>query len=470
MILLWYPEVLVVKKLSMTASSTSRETFCYLLIPDKGFTRLLTLPADEGETLPMVVLGDFDQWYDVFPIVQAARTLLDKPVTVLSCLGWQDDSDEPYNVTAYALDALEGYSGSGRWCRQSEISAVNPVQRPILKAWFDWVNNSSALRPPWYKPGWSQRALAWVDQNLNRLGYRGFGEPQITQIRARSRACVYRIDTSAGRLYFKAVPEMFRQEPRLSRWLNEGFPKRTPRIMALNEEEGWMLIRDFGRETLEQCPDEDCIRKSLSAFGAMQAQLTVDMEAIRALGVPERRLSTIIGEIDSFAAEIPASYPDLFTASDYALLRDALPLLKQMCLDLEELGIPHSLEHGDFSLEHVVVSEGGQEVFFDWANATISHPFFSYCTFSDKLRDSYPALTGETEQSLADEYLRHWRSFADETALSQALIVARPLAALHQALLYHGRILPWIEAKWEMEPALTYYLRKLMEHLRRLEG
>ena len=46
--------------------------------------------------------------------------------------------------------------------------------------------------------------------------------------------------------------------------------------------------------------------------------------------------------------------------------------------------------------------------------------------------------------------------------LTEALALARPLASLHQATIYHDTIVPESEAQWESEKMVPYCLKRLL--------
>jgi hypothetical protein len=63
---------------------------------------------------------------------------------------------------------------------------------------------------------------------------------------------------------------------------------------------------------------------------------------------------------------------------------------------------------------------------------------------------------------LRDAYLEPWSSYEPIDRLIQAYEIARPLSALHNAVIYHRYILPNMESQWEMQRMLPFYLKKLL--------
>lgn len=108
-----------------------------------------------------------------------------------------------------------------------------------------------------------------------------------------------------------------------------------------------------------------------------------------------------------------------------------------------------------------IVINNGIPIFFDWSDASITHPFFSLLLLFD---DSPAALMAPPQQNqrLRAAYLSPWQVYESMERLEQALELAEQLAPVHHALLYHLMILPNMEAKWEMVNMVAYYLRMLL--------
>ena len=64
---------------------------------------------------------------------------------------------------------------------------------------------------------------------------------------------------------------------------------------------------------------------------------------------------------------------------------------------------------------------------------------------------------------LRQAYLEPWTAYAPMSKLAALYALAQKVAALHHALIYHRDILPHMQARWEMERMLPYYLRILLK-------
>jgi hypothetical protein len=82
-----------------------------------------------------------------------------------------------------------------------------------------------------------------------------------------------------------------------------------------------------------------------------------------------------------------------------------------------------------------IFHHAGQYQFYDWGDASLSHPFFSLRTayVSAEIRfgleENDPSLV-----RLRDAYLAAWRDYASETDLRDAFALAQSLWAISSAL------------------------------------
>ncbi|MCC7208572.1 MAG: hypothetical protein IT323_14790, partial [Anaerolineae bacterium] len=351
------------------------------------------------------------------------------------------------------------------------LDRIAPDQRGMLAAWLDWIASPPGpLRAPWYSPGWMDSAIGWTTEQLHSLGYGDYLENGgIQQIRAWQRSSVFRIRTRAGELYFKAAPLVFKQEPLITQWLSELFPRKAPIVVAVDEERSWMLMRAFTGKTLDAIDDEARFLPMAHSLARLQVDTSQQIESLLGLGLLDRCPEQIAQDVDALLADSAAMLPGQpggLTGAEIDRLAGLGPQLKAMLNELDECGLPCSLEHGDF-YSGQVADNGQQFTFFDWSDGSVSHPFFSLSSLLDFLEETRPAFVAEHGAALVEEYLEPWTVFTSPEQLERAVALAMPLAQLHFAVLYHRFILPWLEVKWEMERMLPFFLRKLLYYLSR---
>jgi hypothetical protein len=64
-------------------------------------------------------------------------------------------------------------------------------------------------------------------------------------------SCLLRVPTSAGDLYFKAVPPLFAREGMITVEVATFCPEHAPTVVAVEPARRWLLLEDFGPRRLE---------------------------------------------------------------------------------------------------------------------------------------------------------------------------------------------------------------------------
>jgi aminoglycoside phosphotransferase (APT) family kinase protein len=130
------------------------------------------------------------------------------------------------------------------------------------------------------------------------------------------------------------------------------------------------------------------------------------------------------------------------TSAEFQQLQGLMPRFEQICIDLAALGIPESLNHGDFHDGNVLL-KNGRITFFDWGDANVTHPFVSLRTLFVSIEialklDDY-SFTPEMA-ALLDRYLEPWQKFASKADLITAYRLSKPVASIVKALAWHQTI------------------------------
>jgi hypothetical protein len=298
----------------------------------------------------------------------------------------------------------------------------------------------------WYDLTWQKEAHDWIRVQLKRDQIRLTGE--IEQPHAYAWSTVMRVPTSAGMLFFKATAGETIYEIGLTQMLSDWFPDCMPELVAADSRRGWMLMRDGGeqlRSFIRPTRDIKPWEPVLARYAEIQIRLAEYIPEILALGIPDHRLALL----PRLYAERIADRPSLLVDQEKGLTSDELQQLQQLtprfgqiCADLASIGIPESLNNGDFHDGNVLVKEG-RLTFFDWGDATVTHPFVSLRTLFVSIEmalklDDY-SFTPDMA-SLLDLYLEPWLKFASKQDLLRAYDLSKPIASIVKVLLWHGTI------------------------------
>jgi aminoglycoside/choline kinase family phosphotransferase len=250
-------------------------------------------------------------------------------------------------------------------------------------------------------------------------------------------------------LFFKATAGETIFEIALTEKLAGWFPDCMPELIAVDTERGWMLMRDGGeqlRASIRPTKDVKPWEPVISRYAEVQIELAKHLEEILHLGVPDHRLKVL-----------PSLYTDLLkdesslligqenglTSAEVQLLQSKLPRFQEICTQLASLGLPETLNNGDFHDGNVLI-KNGRITFFDWGDATVTHPFVSLRTFFVSMEialelDDYAPPT-PAMLALCDRYLERWERFASKTDLLKAYQLSRPVASIVKTLLWHSTI------------------------------
>jgi hypothetical protein len=299
-------------------------------------------------------------------------------------------------------------------CRWQSLAGPDPggapALRPRLTTWLaEWrgQRETAALRPAWSRPGWYQRASEWITQRLGEQGRPPTG--RVEQFTHWEIAAVMRVDTARGPVWFKAVFSVFGHEPRATALLSGHFPDRVPRVLAIDEEEGWLLLDDAGTATVADHPEADA--DAITRLVECQRAFIGRTDDLRAIGAPVRPLQDLARDL---AAVLDDPELRAWVEIDGERAGGIVAWVEAQAAAVYDLGFPSTLVHGDFHPENVLLTDDGP-VIIDWSDAAVAHPLVDVMTWSGWLSD-HP-----------ERGQRAWRRFFDAWAdvCPVALVEAR---------------------------------------------
>ena len=299
----------------------------------------------------------------------------------------------------------------------------------------------------WRDPTWLKEAHEWIRAQAQRHSILINGE--IEQPHVYPWSTVLRVPTNEGTLFFKATAAETIYESALTQKLAGWFPDCMPELIAVDTARGWMLMRDGGeplrgsiRPTQDIMPWEPVITR----YAEVQIGLAEHISEILALGIPDHRLAVLPALYTQLLTDEESLMIDQekgLTSAEWGRLKGMTSRFGQICTELASFEIPESLNHGDFHDGNVLLKDG-RITFFDWGDASVTHPFVTLRTFFVSMEialklDDYAPPTSEMT-ALLNCYLEQWQRFTDQERLLSAYNLSRPVASIAKALAWHQGI------------------------------
>jgi hypothetical protein len=305
---------------------------------------------------------------------------------------------------------------------------------------------ASPYQLPWQDPDWRIQAYEWIQAETARRSIRITDD--IQQPHRYPWSTVLLVPTSEGRLFFKATAPETIYEAALTQKLAEWRPNCLPELVAVDPVRGWMLMRDGGeqlRQSIRPAEDIEPWAPVILRYAELQIELAKHVPEILALGIPDHRPAVLPPLYSWMLADEESMMIDQekgLTSAEFQQLRELDSHFQQICATLAAIGIPDSLNHGDFHDGNVLL-RNGRITFFDWGDASVTHPFVSLRTFFVSIEislklDDY-SFTPEMA-ALLDRYLEPWLKYASREGLLNAYRLSKPVASIAKALAWHQTI------------------------------
>ena len=308
------------------------------------------------------------------------------------------------------------------------------------------MNMSNQPQLLWHDPDWLKQASDLIQTETKHQSIH-ITSP-VEQPHVYPWSTVLRVPTDEGLLFFKATAPETVYEAALTQALAMWYPDCMPELVGVDTTRGWMLMRDGGEPLRASIRPKQNIapwRPIISLYAEIQVDLSKHTPELLTLGAPDYRLAMLPGLYTQLLADeesLQLNQPNGLSSAEVGHLRDMTPRFHQICSDLNAFEIPESLNHGDFHDGNVLLRDG-RITFFDWGDASVTHPFVSLRTFfvsieiALKLEDY--SFTPEMSE-LLDLYLEPWQRFASKEELRSAYGLSRCVASIVKAFAWHKTI------------------------------
>jgi aminoglycoside phosphotransferase (APT) family kinase protein len=340
----------------------------------------------------------------------------------------------------------------GVWTPVLDLAEDEAVVKELLSV--DAVVTGRAEPPPrrpaWFQTSWYDEVEAWVDEQLSASGRLRTGPVRPVKVWSMSAVLEVPVDGS-GRVWLKAACRHFHAEPALTRHVSEILPAHAPTVIATDDNRGWVLTEDMAGA------DENAVPAGIGPPAAriaatLQVRSLDHLPEIRAAGVPLRDLARTRQGFDAIldgSVELGQLTPE-----EVAAARATRAAVHALLAELEGLGVPDTLVHGDLHTGNVAL-DGDSLLLYDWSDASVSHPFLDAVLLSSRLSDA------EQEAALG-AYAEVWQAAYPAIDVARALELAVPVNTIFQMVTFEQIYQAQEEASyWEMSGVVARWLRGL---------
>lgn len=435
----------------------------------QNFDRIVILllnPLD-GKIKSSIVEIPKSSWWDVTHVNNAATASFKMPVRVVRCLTG-DTNEIVSSHRTYAVEATASPFQDGKLDSIAlDLSAdcITALQK-LLDARRTPLSSWLIRCEPWTAKAFQNKVEIFVrEANLNL----NMESTTWLQRRCWARAYVYEIKSNGIRYFFKACPPTYASEPELSQYLSKRYPDFIAQIKSIDVKEGFLLSQAFeGNEVA--IGDIKSFEAAACNLARIQVAESKEISKLASLGVIVLRYegieNSILGLLNDDSALMVGKMGGL-SRSECNTLKEKKEFLISALKRLQRIGIPFSLEHGDFRAANILCTDNHACCIIDWSEAAVNHPFFSLAQLLDEedhAKDTISAIN--IKNQIASAYFKPWLQAGFSKAhLVEALELARLLMPLIKAIERRERLIPnLVDAKsWRF--SVAYWVKRFLLRL-----
>ena len=381
------------------------------IVTRPGDQQVLLLQTDHGWSLPVYddAVPDNVGFADPGPFNRWFRERYGMEVVRRYALDQQGSTSAIFVVECRLTDPET--PKSGLWIGSNEVPTTSfsrPQHRSFLKAWF--ADSRASRTMPWSRPGGYEEAIAWMFGKLHDMGITPSGA--LEQVKNAYVSTVFRCKTDHGDVYLKILPGIFVRELEVTQKLMDWNITMLPQWIASDAVRGLVLMKDMGGCDLTDCCHIGPLKAVMRRFSEFQLASIPFLDVEHPDPFYDWRVSILMKKIDWAVEKASALLRDTkyqLTSEEMAHLHARLPGWKELCLKIEDAGIPDALDHGDLRPGNIRIVSG-EIVFYDWAWSAITHPFMGPTGFLHIIRHLLPQ-DRNVRELLRDVYLEVWENY-----------------------------------------------------------
>jgi hypothetical protein len=229
--------------------------------------------------------------------------------------------------------------------------------------------------------------------------------------------------------WFKACGPVQAFEAVLTAELSARWPEVMVEVLAHDPDRAWLLMADAGTRIMELGNPPEVWLRVLPRYAELQRGEAIRWAQLLDAGVPDLRPEVLPERYEVLVhGELPVAGEMTRRLCDFA------PTLGELCRELDEAGIPSTIQHDDLHMGNVYV-HGERALVLDWGDASVGHPFWSLVVTFRFLEERNGLGAGDPWFArLRDAYLEPWgRGLEGVFALAQRVgIFAHAVAEQRQ--------------------------------------
>lgn len=433
----------------------------YVVLPDHTGQRIALVPRADAYQLPEFKREADTRFNTVGTANDAVMAAWRIRVTVARCLAAGSD-ETPAVFILHNQDATSSLPAEGQWIeitRLKELAYTTPVQRKYVLDWLVSEQDETWKHLPWSSATWLSKVTKWIHQTVQSSGAKVIGE--LHQVRTWAISCVYRVETSAGTVYFKALPAFLGHEPTLTQYMARHFPQNLPDVTAIEPNEHWMLTKEMGGPEPESKADWELVLRTLIRI---QDHCKQNLTELLGFGVKDRPVARLPKLLEPVIAELTRAEMRAFyevNEAEAERLAGRLRALPELCAELTACGIPDTLMHGDLWGPNVIMRDtfsSKSPIIFDWTDGAISHPFFDiFCLLWAEKNDA-------KRRDAKEAHINVWSDLYPHKTVMRAFELAERVAPYYYLIAWRNyQLHAPTQSRWELMYLMLRFVRKIVD-------
>ena len=433
---------------------------------------IVLLDAADKKIRSILVKIPKSHWWEVSHVNKAAEAIFGMPVRVVRCLVG-DTNEESCTERTYALEAVAdnlNFINQNESIQNldSELTGDSAIAlQELLYARRNPINSRLMSCEPWIERGWQHKIQSFVYKSLSNVKIKS---TTWTQLRCWSRSCVYEIRFEETGYIFKACPPAYGVEPALTKYLSQKYPKLLAEVKAAETTEGCFLlsVAFSGREVA--IGDIESFKAAVYGLAEIQVAEANEVSKLSYLGVVikdyQGLLDSILALLNDDSVLMIEKNGGL-TLEEFNKFKESKELLISAISRLQAIGVPLSIEHGDFRTANILCESNHSCRIIDWSEAAISHPFFSLAQLLDEEDHAQDPLTAiQIKNEIALAYFDPWlNSGFTKTQLDEAFYFARLLMPIAKAIERREHLIPSLADASSWRFSVSYWVRRFLLRL-----